>query len=62
MPPGEFRVGVLGAGMIASHPGGVLPNLGPLDTRVNVIAITSRTRTRAEEVAVRLESHACETP
>jgi predicted dehydrogenase len=51
--PNEFRVGVLGAGMIASHPGGVLPNLAPLGTRVKVVAITSRTRTRAEEVAAR---------
>ena len=53
MPLREFRVGVLGAGMIASHPGGVLPNLASIGSRVNVVAITSRTRSRAEEVAAR---------
>jgi predicted dehydrogenase len=39
--------------MIASHPGGVLPNLAPLGRRVSVVAISSRTRTRAEDVAAR---------
>ncbi len=53
VPLREFRVGVLGAGMIASHPGGVLPNLASIGSRVNVVAITSRTRSRAEEVAAR---------
>ena len=53
VPSRELRVGVLGAGMIASHPGGVLPNLASLGTRLKVVAIASRTRTRAEEVAAR---------
>jgi predicted dehydrogenase len=47
------RIGVLGAGMIATHPGGVLPNLDPLGEDVEVCAIASRTRSRAEAVARR---------
>ena len=49
----RVRLGVFGAGMIATHPGGVLPNMGPLADDVEVRAIASRTRGKAEEVAHR---------
>jgi predicted dehydrogenase len=47
----RLRLGVLGAGMIAIVPPGFLPGLRLLSDRVEVAAITSRTRTRAEAVA-----------
>jgi predicted dehydrogenase len=49
----RIRLGVFGAGMIATDPGGVLPNMGPLAEEVEVRAIASRTRGRAEAVAHR---------
>ena len=49
----RIRLGVFGAGMIATHPGGVLPNMGSLAEDVEVCAIASRTRGRAEAVAHR---------
>jgi predicted dehydrogenase len=49
----RVRLGIFGAGMIATHPGGVLPNMGSLVEDVDVCAIASRTRGRAEEVAHR---------
>ncbi len=49
----RVRLGIFGAGMIATHPGGVLPNMGSLVEDVEVCAIASRTRGRAEEVAHR---------
>ena len=51
MTHNRVRVGVLGAGMIATHPTGVLPNLGSISDRVEIPAITSRTRKVAEAVA-----------
>jgi predicted dehydrogenase len=47
----KLRLGVLGAGMIAIVPNGFLPGIGQLADRVEVVAITSRTRARAEAVA-----------
>ncbi len=47
----KLRLGVLGAGMIAIVPNGFLPGIGQLADRVEVVAITSRTRARAEDVA-----------
>jgi predicted dehydrogenase len=50
--PGEpLRVGILGAGMIATAEPGYLPGLRRLRRRVTVTAIASRTRARAEQVA-----------
>jgi predicted dehydrogenase len=49
----RVRLGVFGAGMIATHPGGVLPNMSSLAGDVEVRAIASRTRGRAEAVAHR---------
>lgn len=49
------RLGILGAGMIATHPGGVLPNLPALGDTVEVRAITSRTLSTAREVAARFD-------
>jgi predicted dehydrogenase len=50
--PGELlRVGILGAGMIATVEPGYLPGLRRLCGRVEVTAIASRTRSRAERVA-----------
>jgi predicted dehydrogenase len=47
----KLRLGVLGAGMIAVVPNGFLPGIRLLADRVEVVAITSRTRARAEAVA-----------
>src|SRR5215213_8067240 len=47
----RLRLGILGAGMIAVVPYGFLPGLRLLSDRVEVAAITSRTRARAEAVA-----------
>src|SRR5689334_8999154 len=47
----KLRLGVLGAGMIAIVPNGFLPGILQLKDRVEVVAITSRTRARAEGVA-----------
>lgn len=47
----RVKIGVLGAGMIATHSTGVLPNLGLIAERVEISAIASRTRRVAEEVA-----------
>jgi predicted dehydrogenase len=47
----KLRLGVLGAGMIAIVPNGFLPGLRLLADRVEVAAIASRTRARAENVA-----------
>ncbi len=50
--PGDpLRVGILGAGMIATVEPGYLPGLRRLSGRVAVTAIASRTRARAEQVA-----------
>jgi predicted dehydrogenase len=51
--PERMRLGVLGAGMIATDPGGVLPNMGRLAADIEVTAIASRTRAKAEAVADR---------
>ena len=50
-PGGTLRVGILGAGMIATDADGFLPGLRRLRGRVAVTAIASRTRARAEQVA-----------
>ncbi|HEX4214364.1 MAG TPA: Gfo/Idh/MocA family oxidoreductase [Candidatus Dormibacteraeota bacterium] len=50
---GTVRLGVLGAGMIASVQYGVLPNLGPIGDRVEVVAIADPVLERAQEVAQR---------
>jgi predicted dehydrogenase len=47
----RVRIGILGAGMIATSPTGVVPNLAAIADRVEVRAIASRTRSVAEEVA-----------
>ena len=47
---GPLRVGILGAGMIATVEPGYLPGLRRLRGRVEVTAIASRTRARAEQV------------
>jgi len=49
----KLRIGVLGAGMIATHPGGVLPNLDSIVDRIEIVAVAERTRRRGEEVAAR---------
>lgn len=51
----SVRLGILGAGMIATHPGGVLPNLPALGDSIEVRAITSRTLATAQEVAARFD-------
>ena len=48
-PP--LRVGLVGAGMIATIKPGFLPGLQRLRDKAEVVAITSRTRSRAESVA-----------
>ena len=48
---GKLRLGIVGAGMIATVEAGFLPGLSRLRDRVEVTAITSRTRGRAEAVA-----------
>ena len=50
-PQAPLRVGILGAGMIATVEPGYLPGLRLLRGRVAVTAIASRTRARAEQVA-----------
>ncbi len=47
----KLRIGVLGAGMIATAPFGVLPNLQSMRDRVEVVAITSRRQQQAQHVA-----------
>jgi predicted dehydrogenase len=49
--PRKLRLGILGAGMIATIEAGFLPGLSRMRDRVEVAAITSRTRSRAEAVA-----------
>jgi predicted dehydrogenase len=46
-----IRLGILGAGMIAVVEAGFLPGLLRMRDRVEVVAITSRTRARADAVA-----------
>jgi predicted dehydrogenase len=46
-----IRLGIVGAGMIATVEAGFLPGLCRMRDRVEVSAITSRTRTRADAVA-----------
>jgi predicted dehydrogenase len=48
---GKIRLGIVGAGMIATVEAGFLPGLSRMRDRVEVVAITSRTRARAEAVA-----------
>ena len=50
-PEARLRLGILGAGMIAVVSNGFLPGLRLLSDRVEVAAIASRTRSRAETVA-----------
>jgi predicted dehydrogenase len=50
---GILRLGVVGAGMIATDPAGVLPNLVALEEPIEVRAITSRTLSTARDVAAR---------
>src|SRR5580704_5345992 len=50
-PQDPLRVGILGAGMIATVEPGYLPGLRRLRGRVAVTAIASRSRARAEQVA-----------
>jgi predicted dehydrogenase len=47
----KVRLGIVGAGMIATVEAGFLPGLSRMRDRVEVAAITSRTRERAESVA-----------
>lgn len=47
----RVRIGILGAGMIATSPTGVVPNLAKVADWVEVRAIASRTRSVAEGVA-----------
>lgn len=47
----KLRLGILGAGMIATVSYGFLPGLKKLADRVELVAIASRTRSLAEEVA-----------
>lgn len=47
----KLRIGVLGAGMIATAPFGVLPNLKFMRDRVEVVSIASRRREQAQKVA-----------
>jgi predicted dehydrogenase len=46
-----IRLGIVGAGMISTVEAGFLPGLSRMRDRVEVVAITSRTRARAEAVA-----------
>jgi predicted dehydrogenase len=48
---GKIRLGIVGAGMIATVEAGFLPGLSRMRDRVEVAAITSRSRERAESVA-----------
>jgi predicted dehydrogenase len=47
----RLRLGIVGAGMIATVEAGFLPGLSRMRDRVEVVAITSRTRAKAETVA-----------
>src|SRR5215831_10800566 len=47
----RIRLGIVGAGMISTVEAGFLPGLSRMRARVEVAAITSRTRARAEAVA-----------
>ena len=47
-----LKLGIVGAGMIATVEAGFLPGLRRMRDRVEVTAITSRTRSRAESVAL----------
>jgi predicted dehydrogenase len=47
----RLRLGVLGAGMIVTNHDGLLPNMGLLAGRAEVVAIASRTLARAQQVA-----------
>jgi predicted dehydrogenase len=47
----KIRLGIVGAGMIATVEAGFLPGLSRMRDKVEVAAITSRTRARAEAVA-----------
>src|SRR5689334_14500957 len=44
-----LKLGVLGAGMIATYPYGVLPNLGRIPEKVEVVAIADPLFERARE-------------
>src|SRR5215469_5097742 len=46
-----LRIGIVGAGMIATVKPGFLPGLQHIREKAEVVAITSRTRSRAEAVA-----------
>jgi len=48
---GRIRLGIVGAGMISTVEAGFLPGLSRMRDRVEVVAITSRTKARAEAVA-----------
>ena len=52
-PAQPLRVGILGAGMIATHHYGVLPNLQPIADRIDIRAIASQHLEKAEAVARR---------
>ena len=47
----RVRIGILGAGMIATSPTGVVPNLAKVADGVEVRAIASRTRSVTNGVA-----------
>jgi len=49
----RLRLGVLGAGMIASEQYGFLPNLAPLADRLDLVAIASPDQDKARDVASR---------
>ena len=51
MTEGALRLGVLGAGMIATVDYGVLPNLGPIQDKVEVVAIADPLLDRAQQAA-----------
>ena len=50
-PRSPLRLGIIGAGMIATIEPGFLPGLACMRDRAEVVAITSRTRAKAEAVA-----------
>jgi predicted dehydrogenase len=47
----ELRIGMLGAGMIASFAWGVLPGMHAVDPRARIVAIAAPTRTHSEPLA-----------
>lgn len=49
----RLKLGVLGAGMIASGPYGFLPNLAPLRDRIDLVAIASPGQEMARKIAAR---------